>query len=60
MILKIYPINGNPDLWEEGTFDTWCISNDGDKIFVVKDKKWVGFYRLKYVKKIILAEEIEE
>lgn len=60
MILKIYPIDGDPDIWEEGTFDTWCINNDGNKVFVVKDGRWVGFYRLKYIKKIILGKEIED
>lgn len=60
MILKTYPIDGDPDIWEEGTFDTCRISNDGDKVFVAKDGKWVGFYRLKYIKKIILGKGIED
>lgn len=56
MILKIYPIDGEPDVWEEGTFDTWGISDD-NKIFIVKDKKWVGVYHFERVEKIIVAKE---
>lgn len=59
MILKVYLFGKDPDIWEDDTFDTWCISDD-NKVFIVKDKKWVGVYHFEQVEKIIVAEEIEE
>lgn len=59
MILKVYPFGKDPDIWEDGTFDAWGIADD-NKVFIVKDKKWVGVYHFEQVEKIIVAEEIEE
>ena len=59
MILKVYPFGKDPDIWEDGTFDAWGIADD-NKVFIVKDKKWIGVYHFEQVEKIIVAEEIEE